>query len=133
LVLKTCGLSRSGYYKSCKTVPTVQGKGDEQTQRTGRPFPGYSLNCKGEPVPDSTILNLLKCYREQKEFQNQGGYKVLSHYLLGDHSLRVNAKKVYRLCRKFDLLLPRPKKKRRRYERICVNSKDQWNEKYQSK
>ena len=31
------------------------------------------------------------------------------------------SKKVYRLCREFGLLLPRPKKKRRKYEKICVN------------
>ena len=45
----------------------------------------------------------------------------MSCYLFRDYGLRVNTKKVYRLCRGSGLLLPRPKKKRRKYERICVN------------
>ena len=124
MILRTCGLSRSGYYKSCKALPPVQEKGNKPSAgTTGRPLPGYSLSLKGELVSDPIILKVLKDYRERKEFQNWGGYKVLSRYLLRDHSLRVNAKKVYRLCREFGLLLPRPKKKRRRYEKICVNRK----------
>ena len=119
--MRTCELSRSGYYKFCKASSLVQVKENKQSIRTGRPFPGYSLNLQGKPVPDPLILKILEGYREQKEFQNWGGYKVLRHYLLRDHSLRVNTKKVYRLCREFGLLLPRPKKKRRKYEKICVN------------
>ena len=121
MVLRTCGLSRSWYYKSCKAPPLVQEKGNKPSTRAGRPFPGYSLNFQGKPVPDPFILKILEGYREQKEFQNWGGYKVLSRYLLRDHSLRVNAKKVYRLCHEFGLLLPSPKKKKRKYERICIN------------
>ena len=119
--MRTCELSRSGYYKFCKASSLVQVKENKQSIRTGRPFPGYSLDLQGKPVPDPLILKILEGYREQKEFQNWGGYKVLRHYLLRDHSLRVNTKKVYRLCREFGLLLPRPKKKRRKYEKICVN------------
>ena len=93
----------------------------KQTVKKGRPFPGYSLDLQGKQVPDSIILEILKCYRNQEEFQNWGGCKVLSCYLLRDYGLRVNTKKVYRICRESGLLLPRPKKKRRKYERICVN------------
>ena len=121
MVLRTCGLSRSGYYKFCKASSLVQVKENKQATRTGRPLPGYSLSLQGRAVPDLLILKILKCYREKKEFQNWGGYKVLSRYLVRDHSLRVNAKKVYRLCRESGLLLPRAKKKRRKYEKICVN------------
>ena len=123
MVLRTCGLSRSGYYKSCKVLPLAQDKGNKRSTRTGRPLPGYSLSLKGELVFDPIILKILKDYREQKGFQNWGGYKVLSRYLLRDHSLRVSAKKVYRLCREGNLLLPKPKKKRRKYGKICVNRK----------
>ena len=45
----------------------------------------------------------------------------MSRYLLRDYSLRVNTKKVYRLCREDGLLLSRPKKKRRKHGRICIN------------
>ena len=79
------------------------------------------MSLKGELVSDPIILKILKDYREQKEFQNWGGCKVLSRYLLRDYSLRVNTKKVYRLCREFDLLLPRSKKKKRKHGKICVN------------
>ena len=92
-----------------------------QTERKGRPLPGYSLNLQGKPVSDPIILETLRHYRKQEEFQNWGGCKVLSRYLLRDYGLRVNTKKVYRICRESGLLLPRPKKKRRKYERICVN------------
>ena len=78
-----------------KVPPLVQEKGNKQSPRTGRPLPGYSLNLKGELVSDPIILKILKDYRGQKELQNWGGYKVLSRYLLRDHSLRVNTKKVY--------------------------------------
>ncbi|MCZ0932159.1 MAG: transposase [Oligoflexia bacterium] len=103
-------MSRSGYYKSCKAPFFVQEKGSKRSVRIGCPFPGHSLSLKGELVSDLIILKNLKDYREREEFQNWGGCKVLSRYLLRDHGLRVNAKKVYRLCREFGLLLPRPKK-----------------------
>ena len=93
----------------------------KQPARKGRPHPGYSLSLQGKPVSDPIILEILKCYRKQDEFQNWGGCKVLSRYLLRDYGIRVNTKKVYRICRESGLLLPRPKKKRRKYERICVN------------
>ena len=111
LVLRTCGLSRSGYYKKFSKEQVIsQINKKNQIKRKGRPFPGYSLDFQGKQVSDPIILEILKCYRDKKEFQNWGGYKVLSCYLLRDHSLKVNAKKVYRLCREFGLLLPRPKK-----------------------
>jgi len=124
LVLKTCKLSPSGYYQNlskkqicCRVIEK------NQKERKGRPLPGYSLNLQGGSVSDTVILEILKHYRRQEEFQNWGGCKVLSRYLLRDYGLRVNTKKVYRLCREHGLLLPRPKKKRRKYERICVNRK----------
>ena len=122
LVLRFCGLSRSGYYKLYKSAPLFsQEKGDARCVRRGRPFPGYSLSLNGELVSDTAILGLLKSYREQKEFQNWGGYKVLSRYLLRDYGLRVNKKKVYRLCKQARVLLSRPRKKLRRHNKICVN------------
>ena len=45
----------------------------------------------------------------------------MSRYLLRDHGLRVNTKKVYRLCREEGLLLSRLRKKRRKYGKICIN------------
>ena len=90
-------------------------------KKSGRPLPGYSLDSKGEKESDDFIRMKLKKYREREEFYNWGGYKVLSRYLLRDYGLRVNCKKVYRLCREEGLLLERPKRKRRKYQRICMN------------
>lgn len=123
-MLRVCELSRSGYYrKFSKPHISSQVSKRNQTHRKGRPFPGYSLSLHREEVSDCVILDILKCYRRKKEFQNWGGCKVLSRYLLRDYGLRVSTKKVYRLCRQHGLLLPRPKKKRRKYERICINRK----------
>ena len=92
-----------------------------QMEKKGRRIPGYSLNLQGKPVSDPIILETLRHYRNQKEFQTWGGCKVLSRYLLRDHGLRVNTKKVYRLCREEGLLLSRLRKKRRKYGKICIN------------
>ena len=92
-----------------------------QMEKKGCPLPGYSLNLQGKPVFDPIILETLRHYRNREEFQNWGSYKVLSRYLLREHGLRVNAKKVYRLCREEGLLLSRPKKRRRKYGKICIN------------
>ena len=124
--MRVCGLSRSGYYKLYKRSFSVKKKvRGILSLRKGRPFLGYSLNLKGEAVSDTRILELLRNYRRKKEFQNWGGCKVLSRYLLRDNGLKVNKKKVYRLCQASGLLLSSPKKKLRRHNRrhnkICVN------------
>ena len=125
-ILEACNLSRSGYYKALKSGSFSKGglgkkAAKRERKKSGRPLPGYSLNSKGEKAFDDFIRAKLKKYRERAEFYNWGGYKVLSRYLMRDYGLRVNCKKVYRLCREEGLLLDRPKRKRRKYQRICMN------------
>ncbi|MCP3923182.1 MAG: transposase [Desulfobacterales bacterium] len=49
-------------------------------------------------------------YRNLKEFANGGGYQKLTHYLRRDYNYFVNSKKVYRLCKENDFLLPKKRK-----------------------
>ncbi len=89
--------------------------------KRGRPYPGYSKDIEGERVSDERLAEILKSYRRRLEFGNWGGCKVLSRYLLRDYGLIVNKKKVYRLCKRESVLLPRSRKKLRRHNRVCVN------------
>lgn len=86
-------------------------------------MPGYSYNTQGYKVLDSTILNILQKYRNQLNFQNMGGCKILPNYILRDYSIIVNHKKIYRICKENGLLLPKRKKNKKRNKRICENRK----------
>ena len=133
MVLTECGVCSSGYYKKfSKRNEKDTGKQEEsgvlakkrgKRGKRGRPYPGYSEDIVGQKTSDEVLIKLLKTYRKQLEFGNWGGCKVLSRYLLRDYGLRVNKKKVYRLCKQEFLLLPKPKKKLRKYGKICINRK----------
>ncbi len=60
-------------------------------------------------------------YRSLKEFANGGGYQKLTHYLRRDYNYFVNSKKIYRLCKENDLLLPKRKKRRKARSKRCIN------------
>jgi putative transposase len=87
----------------------------------GRPKPGHTVNPDGTIVMDSTIISVLKDYRDQIEFKNSGGYQKLKHYLRRDYGFHINGKKLYRLCKEESLLLPRNKKKIKKNRKICTN------------
>jgi putative transposase len=89
----------------------------------GRPVPGYTKNPSGTISFDSSIVNILKSYRKQLNFQNAGGCKILHEYLERDYGITVNHKKIYRLCKENSLLLPRNKKKVKINRKICENRK----------
>lgn len=57
------------------------------------------------------------------EFQNAGGCKILPHYIRRDHHLIVNHKKIYRLCSRENLLLPKNIKKIKINKKISKNRK----------
>lgn len=69
------------------------------------------MNPDGTVVLDSTITKLLKEYRSNINYHNSGGVKVLMHLLRRDYNFFINHKKIYRLCKEHNLLLPRNKKK----------------------
>lgn len=98
-VQKICqyaNFSRTQFYYNFK---------DNQVKSPGRPCPGFTINRDGELLPDDLILQRLKNYRSDIHFMNTCGAKMLSHYLASEHSMYVNHKKVYRLCKENNLLL----------------------------
>lgn len=118
-VLNVCGVARSTWYE--------QGIGRKtrinSNSSRGRPIPGYTMNKDGSTIIDSSIVFLLKKYRERIEFVNSGGYHKLKFYLRRDYGFFINGKKLYRLCKENNLLLPRGKKKIKFSRRICINRK----------
>lgn len=116
-VILYAGVSNSTWYNHLNKKDT-----DGRKENGGRPTPGYSLSISGEPIADDLIVSILKSYRLKKEFINGGGCRKLSHYLERDYKYIVNHKKVYRLCKENNLLLPKRKKiKKLRNNRICQN------------
>lgn len=120
LVLKFIEVSKSKYYES---FTEKKGRSPGQSKAKGRPIPGYSKSVDGTIVLDSAIVKILKDYRDQMEFKNAGGYQKLYHYLKRDHSIIINPKKIYRLCKENGLLLPRNKKKIKKVRKVCYSRK----------
>ncbi len=115
-VIKYASISNSTWYSQKHKVSE-----DHRRNNSGRPIPGYTVNPDGKIIQDKLILSALAQYRDQKEFSNGGGYQKLTHYLKRDYGYYINQKKVYRLCRENDLLLPKNKKKTKPKSKRCVN------------
>lgn len=103
MVLKIVNISRSTYYYR-KNYRVEEKKVSE-----GRPAPGYSINEDGKKIPDEQIKEFLleliagEC--------NGYGYRKLTLQLKRQYKLKINKKKVYRLCKELDILRPQRKKK----------------------
>ncbi|MGR3317783.1 MAG: transposase [Candidatus Anammoxibacter sp.] len=116
-VIKHSRVSSSTWYNHLK-----KKEEDGRKENKGRPCPGYSLDHRGVRVYDKEIIYVLKSYRRKVEFINAGGSRKLSSYLYRDYGYIVNHKKVYRLCKANELLLPRRKKiSKAKGKRICQN------------
>ena len=116
LMLRICEIPRSTWY-----YQKSQEEDRRVTNKRGRPVPGYTVNPDGTLVADSTVIKVLKAYRDKLEFSNAGGYHKLKHYLRRDYGYYINHKKLYRLCRENDILLPYRKKKPKKIRRISTN------------
>lgn len=116
-VLNVCKLSRSTWYDH---ISEKRSKLTNDSFR-GRPVPGYTVNKDGSTILDSTIIFLLKKYRERIEFVNACGYHKLKFYLRRDYGFFINGKKLYRLCKENGLLLARDKKKIKKSRKVCLN------------
>ncbi|WP_318153129.1 IS3 family transposase [Metabacillus arenae] len=77
----------------------------DQKVKRGRPSPGYSITVSGEMISDEQIEEYLMEAVEGEE--GIYGYHKLTKYLREKHKLKINHKKVYRLCDELDILLPR--------------------------
>lgn len=80
---------------------------DKRCFNKGRQPTNFCFNINGEIVSDKMIVDCLKKYRNNKFFQNGGGYRKLHYYLKRNEGFIVNHKKLYRLCKENNLLLPR--------------------------
>ena len=96
---------------------------DKRIHNTGRPVPGYTVNPDGTIVTDHQIVTALIGYRDRRDFSNGGGYTKLTHCLRRDYHYHVNRKKVYRLCEKHALLLPKQKKRNKGIRKRCSTQK----------
>jgi putative transposase len=68
------------------------------------------------------IVEKLKEYRSNLNFQNGIGCRALHEYLELEHQITVNHKKIYRICRENQLLLKR-KKKIKQFKKLASNLK----------
>jgi putative transposase len=67
--------------------------------------PGFSLNKKGEKVSDARIKGYIRRLLGNEE-ESTYGYRKLTLCLRRQYALRLNKKKVYRLCKELCLLKP---------------------------
>jgi putative transposase len=115
-VLKYAGVSSSTWYSTLNKSDL-----DNRMYNKGRPVPGYTVNRDGTLVSDISIVKIIKDYRSQKEFKNAGDCTKLKHYIKRDYGIYVNHKKIYRLCKDHNLLLPKVIKNKRRGSKVCIN------------
>jgi putative transposase len=95
-VLRICGVPASTYYYQHKyTNP-------KQPVNGGRPVPGYSYTFKGEKVADTRIKGLIMKLLEGEE--SSYGYRRLTIALRRQYEIKINKKKVYRLCKELKIL-----------------------------
>lgn len=93
LVLRICRISRSAYYYK------------PREGRAGRPLPGVTITRKGLMVSDSIVVSDITELLAE-EFVDYGYYKTTIH-LREEKNYLINHKKVYRLMKENDLLLPK--------------------------
>lgn len=113
LVLRIVGLSHSTYYwrrNNALKGPARQG---------GRPLPGYVYTRDGRRVSDEAVKDLLRSAIEGDGYPY--GYHKLTHWLRREQGLVINKKRVYRLCKEMDILLPQRPRRRRKARRISCN------------
>jgi putative transposase len=112
-VLRIVGINRSTYYAhvnkpKLKTIP-----------RVGRPAPGLSYIINNKPISDEQI-----CEWIMELIAGEGaayGYRKLTVRLRKLHHLVINKKKVYRLCKKMNVLRPQRKLKVKHPRRLANN------------
>jgi len=107
-------LSSSTYYDNIKR--------DEEKQTgtnnpEGRPIPGYSYDINGNKVFDEQIKEWLTELVAGDGYPY--GYRKLTVCLREDYMLKINKKKVYRLCDELDILKPQRQRKRNRPQRTA--------------
>lgn len=100
----------------------VNGKKQEPktTPRGGRPAPGYSYTKTGKPISDEQICEWIMELLSD-EYTSVYGYRKLTKVLRRQYPLVINKKKVYRLCKKMNVLRPQRQLKIKHPRRLANN------------
>lgn len=112
-MLKIIGIPRSTYYYQ-KNYRVEEKKVSE-----GRPAPGYSIKEDGQKVSDEQIKEFLleeiagDCYNY--------GYRKLTKVLRRKYKIKINKKKVYRICKELGILRPQRQKKASHPRKLARN------------
>lgn len=113
-ILDILEVNRSTYY--------ARGKVKKQNEyiKRGRPTPGYSYHKKGHKVPDEQIEEYLMEYYYD---DNIGalGYKKWTVLLKEQYGLLINKKKVFRMCKRLDILKDRKTKHPKHPRKLAKN------------
>lgn len=115
MVLRICEIARSTYYYRLNSNDNISAR------KGGRPIPGYSFTKDGNKVADARIKGYLK-----KLISGEGesyGYRKLTQLLRIRYTLKINKKKVYRLCKELQILLPQREKKQHLPRKLANNRK----------
>ncbi|WP_246062134.1 MULTISPECIES: IS3 family transposase [Paenibacillus] len=92
----------------------------EPIHRSGRPAPGYSCTQEGKRISDEQISEWIMELLAD-EYTSVYGYRKLAKMLRREHRLVINKKKVYRLCKKMNVLRPQRKLKIKHPKRLANN------------
>jgi putative transposase len=91
----------------------------KKNQTGGRPIPGFSMNKNGQKIEDKIIkVYLLDLINDETDVY---GYRKLTLSLRRKYRLVINKKKVYRLCKELDILMPQREKKHKYPRRLAKN------------
>lgn len=111
--MRILSINRSTYYYQ------LAHPQKERVNTGGRPFPGYSRKRDGKEVKDQKIKDYLMELIQGED--SVYGYRKLTRGLRRKYQLVINKKKVYRLCKELDILMPQREKKNRHPRRLAKN------------
>lgn len=112
-MLRIVGVSRSTYYFQQSHEPKPR------TSSGGRPATQYTYTQDGEKVSDEQVKEWIMDAIEGDGFGY--GYLKLTYWLKRNHSLVINKKKVYRLCKELGALKPQRRIKSKHPRRLARN------------
>jgi len=103
-VLRFAGVHSSTYYARLSSKNGVSSI----LYNSGRPLPGYSWTQTGQKISDEQLQEwLMELIAGEEHIY---GYKMLAECLRTQYHMIINNKKVYRLCKKLDILQPQRRK-----------------------
>lgn len=116
-MLRVLEVERSTYYAHVNRE--ANQRSNETIHRVGRPVPGLSYTQDDKPISDMQI-----CEWIMEFLADEGacyGYRKLTVLLRRRHQLKINKKKVYRLCKRMNVLRPQRKIKNKYPKRLANN------------